>query len=225
MVELKNITVIYNKGTANEKIGLNNFNLKINDGDFITIIGSNGAGKSTLFKVIMGLIKPSKGKYIINNKNMNNSTPFQLSKMISIVYQNPDIGVFPDLTIKENLILGSKKGMRFLKFGKLPSLELLKSLDMGLEKRLDVKVKELSGGQKQALALILATISKPKLLLLDEHTAALDPVATEKIMDLTLKINKDFNITTLMISHNTLVVSKYSEKIIKIEDGNIVNAA
>ncbi|MBM7558892.1 ABC transporter ATP-binding protein [Marinitoga litoralis] len=221
MVELKDITVIYNKGESNEKIGLNNFSLKINDGDFITIIGSNGAGKTTLFKVLMGLVKPIRGKYYINNNDVTNATPFQLSKIISIVYQNPDMGVFPDLTIKENLILGSKKGMRFLKFGRLPSLELLKSLNMGLENRLNTKVKELSGGQKQALALILATISKPKLLLLDEHTAALDPKATEKIMELTLRINKEFNITTLMISHNTLVVSKFSEKIVRIENGCI----
>lgn len=221
MVELKDITVIYNKGESNEKIGLNNISIKINDGDFITIIGSNGAGKTTLFKVLMGLVKPIRGKYYINNNDVTNATPFQLSKIISIVYQNPDMGVFPDLTIKENLILGSKKGMRFLKFGKLPSLELLKSLNMGLENRLNTKVKELSGGQKQALALILATISKPKLLLLDEHTAALDPKATEKIMELTLRINKEFNITTLMISHNTLVVSKYSEKIVRIENGCI----
>ncbi|SHE36928.1 putative ABC transport system ATP-binding protein [Marinitoga hydrogenitolerans DSM 16785] len=199
--------------------------MKINSGDFITIIGSNGAGKSTLFKVLMGLVKPLKGDYIINNKNMNNATPFQLSKMISIVYQNPDMGVFPDLTIKENLILGAKKGLRFFKFGKLPSLDLLKRLDMGLEKRLNTKVKELSGGQKQALALILATMSKPKLLLLDEHTAALDPRVTEKIMELTLRINKELNITTLMISHNTLVISKYCDKIIRIEDGEIVHAA
>jgi len=169
----------------------------------------------------MGLVKPIRGKYYINNNDVTNATPFQLSKLISIVYQNPDMGVFPDLTIKENLILGSKKGMRFLKFGRLPSLELLKSLNMGLENRLNTKVKELSGGQKQALALILATISKPKLLLLDEHTAALDPKATEKIMELTLRINKEFNITTLMISHNTLVVSKFSEKIVRIENGCI----
>ncbi|KAF2956607.1 ATP-binding cassette domain-containing protein [Marinitoga sp. 38H-ov] len=221
MVELENITVIYNKGESNEKIGLNNFSLKINEGDFVTIIGSNGAGKTTLFKVLMGLVKPNSGKYYINNVDVTNKTPFQLSKLISIVYQNPDMGVFPDLTIRENLILGAKKGMRFLKFGKLPTLELLSSLNMGLENRLNTKVKELSGGQKQALALILATISKPKLLLLDEHTAALDPKATEKIMELTIRINKEFNITTLMISHNTLVVSKFSQKIIRIENGCI----
>ena len=200
---------------------MNNFSLKINKGDFITILGSNGAGKTTLFKVLMGLIKPVSGKYYINDIDVTNTSPYHLSKMISIVYQNPDMGVFPDLTIKENLILGAKKGMRFLRFGKLPSLELLKSINMGLENRLNTKVKELSGGQKQALSLILATISKPKLLLLDEHTASLDPKATEKIMELTLRINKEFNITTLMISHNTLVVSKFSEKIIRIEDGRI----
>jgi len=202
MVKLQEIKVIYNKGEINEKIALENFSFKFKKGELITIIGSNGSGKSTLFKVLTGDIKPEEGYYFLDEENTNNIPSYKILKKISIVYQNPDSGVFPELTIEENLMLGSKKGNRFFKFGKTKGIDLLESLEIGLEKRLKTKVKELSGGQKQALSLIIASISKPNILLLDEHTAALDPKMSEKIMQLTTYINKTMGITVLMINHN-----------------------
>jgi putative ABC transport system ATP-binding protein len=223
MVKLQEIKVIYNKGEINEKIALENFSFKFKKGELITIIGSNGSGKSTLFKVLTGDIKPEEGYYFLDEENTNNIPSYKILKKISIVYQNPDSGVFPELTIEENLMLGSKKGNRFFKFGKTKGIDLLESLEIGLEKRLKTKVKELSGGQKQALSLIIASISKPNILLLDEHTAALDPKMSEKIMQLTTYINKTMGITVLMINHNENLIKKYSERILKLDSGRLVD--
>lgn len=222
MVKLKEIKVTYNKGEINEKIALENFSFKFEKGELITVVGSNGSGKSTLFKVLTGDIKPDKGYYFLEEKNTIKIPSYKILKNISIVYQNPDSGVFPELSIEENLILGSKKGSRFFKFGKVKGLDLLKSLEIGLEKRLKTKVKELSGGQKQALSLIIASISQPNILLLDEHTAALDPKMAEKIMELTKYINKTMGITILMINHNKELIRKYSERILKLNNGRLV---
>jgi putative ABC transport system ATP-binding protein len=222
MVKLEEIKVIYNKGEINEKIALENFSFKFKKGELITVTGSNGSGKSTLFKVLTGDIKPEHGYYFLDEKNTYKIPAYKILKNISIVYQNPDSGVFPDLTIEENLMLGSKKGRRLLKFGKAKGLDLLKNLDIGLDKRLKTKVKELSGGQKQALSLIIASISKPNILLLDEHTAALDPNMAEKIMNLTTYINKKLGITVLMINHNENLIRKYSERILKLDNGRLV---
>lgn len=223
MVKLQEIKVIYNKGEINEKIALENFSFKFKKGELITVIGSNGSGKSTLFKVLTGDIKPEEGYYFLDEENTNNIPSYKILKKISIVYQNPDSGVFPELTIEENLMLGSKKGNRFFKFGKIKGIDLLESLKIGLEKRLKTKVKELSGGQKQALSLIIASISKPNILLLDEHTAALDPKMSEKIMQLTTYINKTMGITILMINHNESLIKKYSERILKLDNGKLVD--
>lgn len=221
MVEIKNVDIIYNKGMYNEKKALDNFSLKIEKNEFITIIGHNGAGKTTLFKVLTGSLTPDSGKYIINGREIKKVRSHILFKKIGIVYQNPDSGVFPELTIEENLILGKKRGMRGLGFSKYDSLDLLAGLGIGLEKRLKAKVKELSGGQKQSLAMIIAVSSKPSMLLLDEHTAALDPKMADKIMNLTLKINKELNIPVLMITHNMNLTEKYSQRIIEISGGKI----
>lgn len=223
MVKLEKVKVVYNKNKINEKIALKDFSFNFNKGEFITIIGSNGSGKSTLFKVLTGDKKPEEGFYFLNEKNTKKLPSYKLLNKISIVYQNPDLGVFPELTIEENLILGSKKGNRFLKFGKVQGLELLKDLGLGLEKRLKTKVKELSGGQKQALSLIVAAISKPEILLLDEHTAALDPNMSEKIMNLTIDINKKLGLTILMINHNQNLVEKFSKRILKLNEGALEN--
>jgi putative ABC transport system ATP-binding protein len=171
---------------------------------------------------LTGDIKPEHGYYFLDEKNTYKIPSYKILKNISIVYQNPDSGVFPDLTIEENLMLGSKKGRRLLKFGKVKGLDLLKNLDIGLDKRLKTKVKELSGGQKQALSLIIASISKPDILLLDEHTAALDPKMAEKIMNLTTYINKNMGITVLMINHNEKLIRKYSERILQLDNGRLV---
>ena len=221
MVELKNIRVVYNKSHTNEKQALDGLDLTIKKGEFVTIIGPNGAGKTTLLKILTGEVYPEEGDYILNNKNIGHTKPYKLFRNVGIVYQEPDRGVFPDLTIEENLILGSKKGNRFFSFGKYKGLELLKSLNMGLEERLKTKVKELSGGQKQALSMILAAITYPDLLLLDEHTAALDPKNVDKVMDLTLKINNEMGITIIMVTHNMKIVEKYSKRIVEIKEGKV----
>lgn len=223
MVKLEEIKVIYNKGELNEKTALKNFSFKFDKGELITVIGSNGSGKSTLFKVLTGDIKPQEGGYFLNGIDTSNIPSYKILKKISVVYQNPDSGVFPELTIEENLKLGAKKGNRFLTFSKIKGIDLLESLDIGLENRLKTKVKDLSGGQKQALSLIIASISKPDILLLDEHTAALDPVMADKIMNLTLFINKNIGITILMINHNEKLINKYSKRILKLKNGFLIN--
>jgi len=221
MVEIKNIRVVYNRNQVNEKIALNNFDLSIKKGEFVTIIGPNGAGKTTLFKVLTGEVVLEQGEFILNDRIIKRTKPYKLFRNVGIVYQEPDRGVFPDLTLEENLILGSKKGNRFFSFGKYKGLELLKSLNMGLEDRLRTKVKEFSGGQKQALAMVLASITKPDLLLLDEHTAALDPKNVKKVMELTMKINKELGLTIIMVTHNMKIVERYAGRIVEIKDGKV----
>ncbi|MFO7881656.1 MAG: ATP-binding cassette domain-containing protein [Kosmotogaceae bacterium] len=223
MVELKNISVVYNQGMPNETVALKDINLKINKGEFIVIIGPNGAGKSTLLKIILGEIKPDYGIYKLNEEIMNGTSTAKLAELIGRVYQDPNSGVFSNLTIKENLIISSRKGFRGLKFSNFSrdTLILLKNLGLGLEKRLDVLAGELSGGQKQALAMVMAIAAKPKLLLLDEHTASLDPKSALKVMDLTEKINKQLGMTVVMITHNKEFASNYGERRVKLVDGSI----
>jgi len=224
MVKLKDIKVVFNKGTENEKIALDKISLTIKEGDFVTIIGSNGAGKSTMLKVILGDIFPNSGIYMIDDSVMNGTNSYKLAKFIGRVYQNPNSGVFPNLSIKENLILASKKGMRYLGFSKVSDfgVELLTNLGIGLEKRLNTKAGHLSGGQKQSLAMVMSIISRPRLLLLDEHTASLDPQSSEKIMELTKRINIEYGITIMMITHNMEIASKYGNRFIKLSEGRIL---
>ncbi|MDK2951117.1 MAG: putative tryptophan/tyrosine transport system ATP-binding protein [Kosmotogales bacterium] len=223
MVKLKDIKVVFNKGTENEKVALDKISLTIKEGDFVTIIGSNGAGKSTMLKVILGEIFPNSGIYMIDDSVMNGTNSYKLAKFIGRVYQNPNSGVFPNLSIKENLILASKKGMRYLGFSKVSDfgVELLANLGIGLEKRLNTKAGHLSGGQKQSLAMVMSIISRPRLLLLDEHTASLDPQSSEKIMELTKRINIEYGITIMMITHNMEIASKYGNRFVKLSEGRI----
>jgi putative ABC transport system ATP-binding protein len=224
MVKLKDIKVVFNKGTENEKVALDKISLTIKEGDFVTIIGSNGAGKSTMLKVILGEIFPNSGIYMIDDSVMNGTNSYKLAKFIGRVYQNPNSGVFPNLSIKENLILASKKGMRYLGFSKVSDfgIELLTNLGIGLEKRLNTKAGHLSGGQKQSLAMVMSIISRPRLLLLDEHTASLDPQSSEKIMELTKRINIEYGITIMMITHNMEIASKYGNRFVKLSEGRIL---
>lgn len=223
MVKLKDIKVVFNRGTENEKVALDKISLTIKEGDFVTIIGSNGAGKSTMLKVILGEIFPNSGIYMIDDSVMNGTNSYKLAKFIGRVYQNPNSGVFPNLSIKENLILASKKGMRYLGFSKVSDfgVELLTNLGIGLEKRLNTKAGHLSGGQKQSLAMVMSIISRPRLLLLDEHTASLDPQSSEKIMELTKRINVEYGITIMMITHNMEIASKYGNRFVKLSEGKI----
>lgn len=220
MIDIENVTVIYNKGTLDEKIALRNISLKVDEGEFLVIVGSNGAGKSTLLKLLVGDVKPMQGTCKILGMPVVSEKIF---KRASIVCQDPNQGVFPNLTVEENLILASKKGMRGFSFGKIhsTSIGLLKSTGMGLEEALKRKASKLSGGQKQALAIVMAVSSNPKLLLLDEHTAALDPKSTEKIMELTNKINKELGTTVVMITHDMSLAEQFGSSVIVMEDGKI----
>lgn len=227
MLELKNVSVVFNEGTVNEKVALNDISLKLNTGDFVTIIGSNGAGKSTLFQAISGAIETKSGSILLNDRDITFEPEYKRSRVIGRLFQDPLKGTAPNMTIEENLYLSNQRGKHF-------SLSLmshryrdtfkkaLKELDLGLEDRLETKVGLLSGGQRQALTLLMATLVTPELLLLDEHTAALDPKTAEKVLELSKKIVNENNITTLMITHNMEDALKYGNKTMIMKDGKII---
>lgn len=226
MVELQGVTVTYNKGMPNEQKALRDISLTVNEGEFVTIIGPNGAGKTTLLKVLLGEVSPLKGTYRIDGKLMNNRPPHHLARFIGRVYQDPNTGIFPSLSIKENLLIAAKKGFRTIRFSKLKKegLDLLEGLGLGLEKRLGVLAGELSGGQKQSLAMIMAISSCPRLLLLDEHTAALDPRSAKSIMDLTMSINGEKGITVMMITHNMEFAGLYGRRLVEFHEGSLIKS-
>lgn len=219
MLELKNINVTFYKGTNNEKIALDDVSLKVEDGDFITIIGSNGAGKSTLLNTIFGRVIPNSGEVILNGKNITKKKVYKRAKEIGIVFQDPLKGTAPNMTIMENMLLALTKDVN--KKSKEDITNLIESLDLGLEDRLNQPVGLLSGGQRQAITLLMATTNNPKLLLLDEHTAALDPKTALNIMNLTENVIKRNNLTTLMITHNIEQAIKYGNKLLLLSDGKI----
>lgn len=219
MLELKNINVTFYKGTSNEKVALNDVSLKVEDGDFITIIGSNGAGKSTLLNTIFGRVIPNSGEVILNGKDITKKKVYKRAKEIGIVFQDPLKGTAPNMTIMENMLLALTKDVN--KKSKEDLTNLIKSLDLGLEDRLNQPVGLLSGGQRQAITLLMATTNNPKLLLLDEHTAALDPKTASNIMNLTENVIKRNNLTTLMITHNIEQAIKYGNKLLLLSDGKI----
>lgn len=220
MLVLKDCDVIFNKGSINEKHALKNINLEINSTDFITIIGSNGAGKSTLLNAIFGMIKLSSGSIVLNDKDISNKEVYKRAKDIGFLFQNPQLGTAPNMTIEENIRLSLSKTKQKLTTNDIK--QYLSVLDMGLESRLKTPVCLLSGGQRQALTLLMATISNPKLLLLDEHTAALDPKMSKHIMQLTKKIIKEKQIPTIMITHNISDALEYGNKIIFMDNGKII---
>ena len=227
MLELKDVSVIFNEGTVNEKVALSDINLKLNTGDFVTIIGSNGAGKSTLFQAISGAVETKSGSILLNDRDITFEPEYKRSRVIGRLFQDPLKGTAPNMTIEENLHLSNQRGKHF-------SLSLmshryrdtfkkaLKELDLGLEDRLEAKVGLLSGGQRQALTLLMATLVTPELLLLDEHTAALDPKTAEKVLELSKKIVNENNITTLMITHNMEDALIYGNKTMIMKDGKII---
>ena len=227
MLKLNNIYKKFNKNMADEKIIFENFNLHIKKGEFVVIIGGNGAGKSTLMNLISGSILPDKGEIFIDSKNITNLTEYQRAKFIGRVFQDPLKGSAPNLTIEENLslaLLRDKK--RNLSFGinqnnKDFFRNELKKLDLGIENRLESKMGILSGGQRQAVTLLMACLVKPKILLLDEHTAALDPKSSIKILELTEKIISENHITALMITHNLNNAEKFGNRLIVLEQGKI----
>lgn len=228
MLKIKSINKSFNKGTINETNIFNNFNLEINKGDFITIVGSNGAGKSTLLNIVSGALKLDSGNIILQEKDITNLKEHKKSKFISRVFQDPTKGTSPSMTILENLSLADNKGKNFgLSLGvnkrKIEEFKnQLSILNLGLEDKMDTMVGMLSGGQRQALSLLMATLNTPKILLLDEHTAALDPKTSETIINLTNKIVKEKNITTIMITHNLSHAIAFGNRLLMMHGGQII---
>lgn len=228
MLDLKNISITFNEGTLDEKKALQNINLSLTEGDFITVIGSNGAGKSTLMNTISGSLMPDVGDVTIAGDVVTALPEFKRSQYIGRVFQDPMAGTAPTMTIEENLAMAySRNQKRSLRFGinkKRRDMfkEYLESLNLGLEDRLTAKVGLLSGGERQALSLLMATFTEPKILLLDEHTAALDPSRAELITNLTGEIVKKFNLTTLMVTHNMQQALDLGNRLIMMDKGQII---
>ena len=228
MLEIKNIFKTFNAGTINEKRALNGVSLTLNDGDFVTVIGGNGAGKSTLMNAIAGVFGVDSGHILIDGEDLTHLPEYKRAKYIGRVFQDPMMGTAATMQIEENLALAARRGLkRTLRIGITKAereeyREQLKILGLGLEQRLTAKVGLLSGGQRQALTLLMATLRKPKLLLLDEHTAALDPKTAEKVLEATERIVAKDKLTTVMITHNMRDAIAHGNRLIMMYDGKIL---
>ena len=227
MLTLKKITKIFNQGTQDEKRALDNFSLEVAKSDFITIIGSNGAGKTTLLNAIAGTIAPDDGQLIVHGQDVTRWPDFKMARYISRVFQSPTMGTAGEMTIEENLCMAELRGKkRGLKWGvtgnrRTRYKEILKVLDLGLEDRLKQSVGMLSGGQRQSLTLLMTTLALPRVLLLDEHTAALDPRTAAKVMDLTDSMVRENKLTTLMVTHNMNQALKYGNRMVMLHQGKV----
>lgn len=228
MLELKNIYKTFNPGTVNEKRALQGLNLSLTDGDFVTVIGGNGAGKSTMLNIISGAYTVDEGSISIGGVDVTRLPEYKRAPYIGRVFQDPMMGTAATMQIEENLALAARRGQRRgLRTGisraeREQYRELLKILDLGLEDRLTSKVGLLSGGQRQALTLLMATLKKPQLLLLDEHTAALDPKTAAKVLSATEQIVRRDNLTTLMITHNMRDAIAHGNRLVMLYDGRVV---
>ncbi|MEW9051034.1 MAG: ABC transporter ATP-binding protein [Neobacillus sp.] len=228
MLHLNQIHKIFNEGTPDEKIAIDHVNLTLKPGDFVTVIGSNGAGKSTLMNIISGVLVPDIGEIHIDGKEVTNMSEYNRSKMIGRVFQDPMAGTAPTMTIEENLAMAFARNKRrtlqkgVTKKRKEYFREVLETLHLGLENRLSAKVGLLSGGERQALSLLMATFTEPSILLLDEHTAALDPSRAELITNLTREIVAKYNLTTLMVTHNMEQAIDLGNRLIMMDKGQII---
>jgi len=228
VLQINDVNKTFNKGTVDAMPLFENFNLSVKKGEFVSIVGSNGSGKTTLLNIIGGNIDIDSGKISIDDINITHLKEYKISKMVGRVFQNPTLGTAENMTIAENLVLAenktkmynlrigiNKKRMEYYKF-------LLSTLGLGLEDKLNVKVGSLSGGQRQALTLLIATMTPIDLLLLDEHTAALDPKTSQDIMELTNKIVNEKKITTLMVTHNLRFAVEYGSRLLMFNEGNVI---
>ena len=228
MLEITNLQKTFNPGTINAKTALAGLNLSLADGDFVTVIGGNGAGKSTLLNAIAGVWKPDYGTIMIDGVDVTNMPEHKRAQFLGRVFQDPMKGTSPDMEIAENLSIAARRGTkRKLVWGIRKNEReryraLLAPLELGLENRLSAKVGLLSGGQRQALTLLMATLNRPKLLLLDEHTAALDPKTAAKVLELTNKIVTENKLTTLMITHNMKDAITYGNRLIMMHEGRVI---
>jgi len=228
MINLENIVKIFHKNTINENKAIKGINLNIKKGDFITVIGSNGAGKSTLLNIIAGNLIPDEGKIFVNNKDVTKIPDYKRAAFIGQVFQDPLSGTASNLTIEENLAIAQKRGKkRWFGIGVKSSdrnkfKDALQVLGLGLENRLKDKVGLLSGGQRQSLTLLMATLVKPEILLLDEHTAALDPKTAAKIIELTEYFVDEYELTALMVTHNMKQALNLGNRTIMMHEGEII---
>ncbi len=228
MLEIKNLSKTFNKGTINEKLALDHIDLSLEDGDFVTVIGGNGAGKSTMLNAVAGVWPIDEGAIIVDGQNITGLPDFKRASLIGRVFQDPMLGSAPDMQIIENLALAQRRGKkRTLRWGvtkqeKEDYKEQLKILGLGLEDRLTQKVGLLSGGQRQALTLLMASLEKPKLLLLDEHTAALDPKTAKKVLEITEMIVERDHLTALMVTHNMKDAIQIGNRLIMMYNGHIM---
>ena len=228
MLDIQNLSKTFNPGTVNEKKALSSLSLHLDEGDFVTIVGSNGAGKSTLFNAIAGSFYVDEGSISLAGKDIPFMPEHERSRRIGRLFQDPLRGTAPSMTIEENLALAYLRAAHGNPFSRISKkdkdffAEQLKQLDMGLESRMKNPVGLLSGGQRQALTLLMATLKRPKLLLLDEHTAALDPKTAAKVMELTDRIVREGQLTTLMITHNMRDAIQYGNRLIMLHDGHVI---
>lgn len=228
MLKITNLHKTFNPGTVNAKKALNGLDLTLNDGDFVTVIGGNGAGKSTMLNAISGVFTPDYGTIEIDGINVTHMPEYKRAKYLGRVFQDPMKGTAPDMEIAENLSIAARRGTKRRLIWGLPKKEresykaVLAKLELGLENRLSSKVGLLSGGQRQAVTLLMATLKAPKLLLLDEHTAALDPKTAAKVLEITEKIVNESKLTTVMITHNMRDAIRYGNRLIMMHEGRIV---
>lgn len=228
MLELKNIKKTFNKGSVNENNVLHGLKLRLNEGDFVTVIGGNGAGKSTLLNAVAGVWPIDEGSITIDGINVTGMPEHKRAPYIGRIFQDPIMGTASDMNIEENLALAYRRGKRRSLCWGISSAERelyheeLKKLGLGMEERMTDKVGQLSGGQRQALTLLMATLAKPKLLLLDEHTAALDPATAAKVLELTDKIVSEHKLTTLMITHNMTEAISHGNRLLMMSLGDII---
>lgn len=228
MLKITNLQKTFNPGTVNAKTALSGLNLHLKEGDFVTVIGGNGAGKSTMLNAIAGVWKPDYGTVEIDGVNVTNMPEHKRAQFLGRVFQDPMKGTSPDMEIAENLAIAARRGTkRKLIWGikrneRNKYRKILSTLELGLEDRLSCKVGLLSGGQRQAVTLLMATLNKPKLLLLDEHTAALDPKTAAKVLEITDKLVTENNLTTLMITHNMQDAISHGNRLIMMHEGRVV---
>ena len=228
MLKVEQVVKVFGHGTINEKVALNGLNLSLEKGDFVTVIGGNGAGKSTMLNSVAGVYPVDAGKIIIDGVDVTHLSEHKRAAYLGRVFQDPMMGTAADMTIEENLAMAARRGKkRTLRWyitakERKEYKELLSQLELGLESRLTHKVGLLSGGQRQALTLLMATLQKPKILLLDEHTAALDPKTAAKVLELSAKLIQDNNLTAMMVTHNMNDAIKYGNRLIMMNEGQIL---
>lgn len=228
MIELNDICKYYNPGTVNEMCLFNHFGLKIRDGEFVSVVGSNGSGKTSLLNIICGSIPIDTGEIVIDGRNITKMPEYKRMESIGRVYQNPAMGTCPHMTILENMAIADNKDKPYnlrkgTNRGRIDYYrDQLRTLGLGLEDKLDVQVGKLSGGQRQAMALLMSTMTPIKFLILDEHTAALDPKTADIIMELTDKVVKEKKLTTIMVTHNLRFAVEYGNRLLMMHQGQAV---